>query len=752
MPYIGNVTTSSNVNGSQINNGTITGDKLSLPFDYDDATLYLDNTNNRVGIGTTSPATSLEVARLGSEWTGVAPIAGTALFVNSGTTTTTSSARISILSGTASLAAINFGDFDNNSKASIALDNSDDSLQFTVNGSERLRIDSSGRLLVGTSSVAPVNTPKICTATTAIESSLSLAQYRNSTSSSADLDFIKSRSGTVGTAAAVSTTDTISQMRFYGAGDASTYVEAARITAVVDGGTVSATSLAGRLVFSTTADGASSPTERMRINSSGRVGIGTSSPEALLELAANNNTPGTDFLAAYNRLRFTDTDTTKVNSQTTGGIEWYTADSSDPGVYAYISSATTLAGAGWISFATGTNTTKTERVRIDQSGNVGIGTTSPVYKFHVDQGTDDGQSFTVRNDEVSLNVGAFGTGSSYSRQVLINGSRADAGSYPQLRIAGQGGIIFAVDADAERARIDTSGRLLVGTSTARSNFFNSTGTALIQAEGTAGGSSRGMVSIVNNSTSNDGPWLLINKSGGASIGSNTLVSNNDTLGLLGFGGNDGSEFVTAAFIACEVDGTPGANDMPGRLVFSTTADGAASPTERMRIQADGVVKVAGDSWTLGRTYIGNSGSSGSGIGTSSAGANSTTLYIGNAAIQVSSDARLKENIEDTSLDALDAISQIRVKDFTWNDPTDTSSNNRNARGKWTGLIAQELVGVLPFVVNAPRKEADGSIDHESQSTWTLDQSQLCPVLIKAVQQQQEIIASLEARIAALETP
>jgi hypothetical protein len=138
------------------------------------------------------------------------------------------------------------------------------------------------------------------------------------------------------------------------------------------------------------------------------------------------------------------------------------------------------------------------------------------------------------------------------------------------------------------------------------------------------------------------------------------------------------------------------------------------------------------------------------IGRSSFAVSSGTLYIGNAAIQVSSDVRLKKDIEDTNLDALAAISKIKVKDFTWDDPTDTSYNNRNARGKWTGLIAQELIEVLPFVVNAPRKEEDGSIDHDSESVWTLDQSQLCPVLIKAIQQQQEIIANLEARLSALE--
>jgi hypothetical protein len=47
----------------------------------------------------------------------------------------------------------------------------------------------------------------------------------------------------------------------------------------------------------------------------------------------------------------------------------------------------------------------------------------------------------------------------------------------------------------------------------------------------------------------------------------------------------------AASIKAEVDGTPGTNDMPGRLVFSTTADGASSPSERMRIDSAGSVGI-----------------------------------------------------------------------------------------------------------------------------------------------------------------
>jgi hypothetical protein len=72
-----------------------------------------------------------------------------------------------------------------------------------------------------------------------------------------------------------------------------------------------------------------------------------------------------------------------------------------------------------------------------------------------------------------------------------------------------------------------------------------------------------------------------------------VVQSGDELGVISFSGADGTDLETrAAQIACEVDGTPGANDMPGRLVFSTTADGASSPTERMRITNGGYLKAS----------------------------------------------------------------------------------------------------------------------------------------------------------------
>ena len=150
-----------------------------------------------------------------------------------------------------------------------------------------------------------------------------------------------------------------------------------------------------------------------------------------------------------------------------------------------------------------------------------------------------------------------------------------------------------VTAGAERARIDSSGRLLVGTSTARSNFFNTTTiTPTFQLE--KAGINTGFVSFVSNRDDTGGSALLFGKTRGTTVGSNTVVSSGDDVGAIFFSGADGSELVNAASIVAQVDGTPGANDMPGRLVFSTTSDAASSPTERVRITRSGFFKAKAD--------------------------------------------------------------------------------------------------------------------------------------------------------------
>ena len=74
------------------------------------------------------------------------------------------------------------------------------------------------------------------------------------------------------------------------------------------------------------------------------------------------------------------------------------------------------------------------------------------------------------------------------------------------------------------------------------------------------------------------------KSRAATIGAaSTIVQSGDQIGQLVFTADDGVTFTQAASIVAEVDGTPGASDMPGRLVFKTTPDGSATPTTALTI-------------------------------------------------------------------------------------------------------------------------------------------------------------------------
>jgi hypothetical protein len=79
------------------------------------------------------------------------------------------------------------------------------------------------------------------------------------------------------------------------------------------------------------------------------------------------------------------------------------------------------------------------------------------------------------------------------------------------------------------------------------------------------------------------------KSRGSTANSKTTVGNGDTLGIITFQGADGSNLVEAARILVATDNPASGDDMPGRLQFYTTADGASSPTERMRINSNGAM-------------------------------------------------------------------------------------------------------------------------------------------------------------------
>lgn len=131
--------------------------------------------------------------------------------------------------------------------------------------------------------------------------------------------------------------------------------------------------------------------------------------------------------------------------------------------------------------------------------------------------------------------------------------------------------------------VDANGIVIVGALTGISPAGD---TPMLQSIGDNSNAGVGLSRFSNNGGA---ARFYFAKSRSGTIGTNTVVASGDALGDLRFTGADGTGYILAAQITAAVDGTPGTNDMPGRLVFSTTLDGAAAVTERMRIQNSGVI-------------------------------------------------------------------------------------------------------------------------------------------------------------------
>ena len=155
---------------------------------------------------------------------------------------------------------------------------------------------------------------------------------------------------------------------------------------------------------------------------------------------------------------------------------------------------------------------------------------------------------------------------------------------------------------AEVARFDSSSNLLVGTANTPTNRDTVTPKFIVNGAGVAGS-----MQVVRNTTVGGGGAILeLTATRGTDANSYTILQSGDGVGSVIFGGADGTQFTPAAQITAAVDGTPGANDMPGRLVFNTTADGAGSATERMRIDSSGNVGIGTTTLTSGvRLYVSN---------------------------------------------------------------------------------------------------------------------------------------------------
>jgi hypothetical protein len=314
----------------------------------------------------------------------------------------------------------------------------------------------------------------------------------------------KSRGASAGTYGIVSDDDQVASFLFTAADGTDLSSTAARWDVEIDG-TPGVNDMPGRIVFRTTADGAATPTERMRISSGGQVNIGDnmvvySNPNLQIRSQDNTAIGAADLWSALNK----------------------------PGIDVRNSSNTQFSYAG-INFFGGTSSNSYAGINMVQ---------------------------TTANSKGALTfwTGGNGEGAPYAY---------------------------------ERMRIDSAGRVLIGHT---SSINMATDQAAVQVVGT--GSNDANSTIARFSGSAYGPYRMFVKSRATSKGGSSVVYNNDYLGRVAFYGDDGTDQgAEGANIQARVDGSPSGDDMPGRLEFYTTSDGADTASERMRITNTGLVSV-----------------------------------------------------------------------------------------------------------------------------------------------------------------
>ena len=372
---------------------------------------------------------------------------------------------------------------------------------------------------------------------------------------------------------------------------------------------------------------------------------------------------------------------------------------------------------------------------------------------------------TILNADVNASAAIAGTKVSpdFGSQTIVTtgifSSAAGTAAAPSIAFTGDtntglwspaADTIAASTGGSERLRIDSSGRLLVGTSTS-TDYYGATAKSYITDQGGA----NLPLALETFRGDSAGAYLILGHSRSGTAGNYTILQSDDGLGLISFNGSDGTDLVSVgATIKAEVDGTPGANDMPGRLVFSTTADGASSPTERMSISSFGVPRFFSSDAGIASKVTAVAGTAETVFRGSHTATSVTTgtdcIYIRsngnventNNSYGAISDIKLKENIVDAS-SQWDDLKALQVRNYNFKKETGQQTHPQ------IGLVAQEAELVSPGLVSeSPDRDADGN--DLGTVTKSVNYSVLYMKAVKALQEAMERIETLEAKVAALD--
>lgn len=483
----------------------------------------------------------------------------------------------------------------------------------------------------------------------------------------------------------------------------------------VNGITVTGGSIDGTPVGATTPSTGAFTT----VTTTGNVGIGTSSPTVRLELQENTNSTDVKL-----RLR-------GFNSSSAGRSA-YVAYDPDSRIMGFGEDGNEL--------------------NIDASGNVGIGTASPSSALSV--ATNGGAWTTSSSDGVGIN---YNSGNANISTYLDNSTLQIGAGVTQkngMKIYGQTGgnrIEFQV-AGSERARIDSSGNLLVGKTSANS----ATQGAQLNADGVVIGAATSKSAGLFNRLSTDGTIIDLRKDG------STVGSIGTNLSRVHIGSDD-----------CRLFFDAGSTNAVWPWADTATSSGDADNTIDLGDSANRFK----DLYLSGAAYLQN-GTGGSGglrlknpsnntnakIATFTGWNNTETgnisTYVNVTSYNTSSDYRLKEDIVELPT-ATDDVMSLKPCNFAW----------KGTESRMNGFIAHELAEIVPEAVtgekDAMRTEEyevtpavlddNGNVvteavigTREVPEYQSIDQSKLVPLLTKALQEAITKIEQLETRIETLE--
>jgi hypothetical protein len=526
------------------------------------------------------------------------------------------------------------------------------------------------------------------------------------------------------------------------------------VVAAQSGGLLIGTSASTPIRFFTGSTALSS--ERMRIDATGNVGIGTVTPGAKLEVRNDtassyitssallaspvgvnmliNNQSGIGGSTSLMQFQVTDADTT--NSM------WYTG----------VVSGASYGGPFVIGNRTGA-TAYEERIRIASSGNVAIG---PLYA----DASSGLQIYSTSGATLGLTTNSTGATSSDGLRFQMSGSNASitnnengnlvfgTDGNQRLAISGTGVItIWAAPATAtttydlltfnystgvvERTPI-TSFAAGSGTTNyvTRWTGTNTVGTGVIYDDGSKVGIATGTPTTLFDVRGTTDQY-----SGQITTGGNfrqvrsqaSLASfSGFNLGFISFAGtyNSFTSVLEGANIGAMNDAAWTSTSSPASLIFRTTASGSIAATEQMRISGSGNVSIGNTNNTY-KLEVGSASISGI-VARFTNSTGTCDINPTSSSLSCSSDERLKKNITNLDDTILDRVLALRPVTYNWNGETDDQSQHN-------GFIAQEVEELFPDLVST-----DARTDLKS-----LNYIGLIPYTIKAVQEMNITITSLE---------